>query len=50
MRARAYVKQLMKEAGLTIREDPMGSIYGERQACCGAPPSFMLLCLRPCIG
>lgn len=25
---RRYVKQLMKEAGLTIREDPMGNIYG----------------------
>lgn len=23
-----YIKQLMTEAGLTIREDPMGSIYG----------------------
>ena len=23
-----YIKELMTEAGLTIREDPMGSIYG----------------------
>jgi ureidoglycolate amidohydrolase len=28
MRARGYVKQLMGEAGLTIREDTMGNIYG----------------------
>ena len=28
MKARAYVKQLMTEAGLAIREDTMGSIYG----------------------
>ena len=28
MKARTYVKQLMTEAGLTIREDTMGSIYG----------------------
>lgn len=28
MKARAYIKQLMTEAGLQIREDTMGSIYG----------------------
>jgi hypothetical protein len=28
MRARGYIKQLMREAGLTIREDSMGNIYG----------------------
>lgn len=28
MRARAYIKQLMREAGLAVREDTMGSIYG----------------------
>ena len=28
MRARGYVKQLMGEAGLTVREDTMGNIYG----------------------
>lgn len=28
MNGRAYVKQLMTEAGLTIREDKMGNIYG----------------------
>lgn len=26
-----YVKALMKEAGLAIREDPMGNIYGRMQ-------------------
>jgi ureidoglycolate amidohydrolase len=26
-----YMKALMKEAGLTIREDPMGNIYGRMQ-------------------
>ena len=28
MKARTYVKQLMAEAGLKIREDTMGNIYG----------------------
>lgn len=28
---RRYVKALMKEAGLTIREDPMGNVYGRMQ-------------------
>jgi acetylornithine deacetylase/succinyl-diaminopimelate desuccinylase-like protein len=28
MRARAYIKQLMGEAGLAVREDTMGSIFG----------------------
>mmetsp|Transcript_9215 Transcript_9215/g.17291 ORF Transcript_9215/g.17291 Transcript_9215/m.17291 type:complete len:450 (-) Transcript_9215:577-1926(-) len=28
MQARSYVKELMREAGLSIREDAMGSIYG----------------------
>ncbi|EFN51633.1 hypothetical protein CHLNCDRAFT_140072 [Chlorella variabilis] len=28
MKARGYIKQLMAEAGLTIREDTMGDIYG----------------------
>ena len=28
MKARTYVKQLMKEAGLTVREDTMGNIFG----------------------
>lgn len=28
MRGRAYIKQLMREAGLAVREDTMGSIYG----------------------
>ncbi|KAI7836995.1 hypothetical protein COHA_009177 [Chlorella ohadii] len=28
MKARAYVKQLMREAGLQIREDTMGNVYG----------------------
>jgi acetylornithine deacetylase/succinyl-diaminopimelate desuccinylase-like protein len=25
---RRYIKELMKEAGLSIREDPMGNIFG----------------------
>jgi acetylornithine deacetylase/succinyl-diaminopimelate desuccinylase-like protein len=28
MKARAYVQQLMREAGLQVREDTMGNIYG----------------------
>jgi hypothetical protein len=39
MKARTYVKQLMTEAGLTIREDTMGSIYGVLPGANPAAPS-----------
>lgn len=32
---RRYVEMLMKDAGLTIREDPMGNIFGRWE---GADP------------
>lgn len=35
-----YVKSLMKEAGLAIREDPMGNIYGRMQGNAGTAGEF----------
>lgn len=28
MKGRGYIKELMREAGLSVREDTMGNIYG----------------------
>lgn len=41
MRGRAYIKSLMREAGLTVREDTMGNIYGRLQGSNATAPAVL---------
>lgn len=46
VRARDYVKQLMREAGLTVREDSVGNIFGRCAARgTGVALRIILLCI-----